>query len=61
MTSSHKAHYAGRVPIRCHSLQDGVDSQKDPELYDLPGVLGMLNAQTVDEDPDKTVVVDLSP
>ncbi len=27
---------------------------KDPELYDLPGVLGMLYAQTVDEDPDKT-------
>jgi len=31
---------------------------KDPDLYDLPGVLGML--QIVDEDPDKAGDVDSS-
>jgi hypothetical protein len=34
---------------------------KDPELYDLPGVLGILDAQIVDEDPDKTGDVASSP
>jgi len=54
MTRSHKVRYSAQVLVHFHSSQDA----KDPELYDLPGVIGML--QIVDEDPDKAGDVDSS-